>query len=182
MLSSLLGQKQETTICTAFCNYLALEVEVLEVKDFQTFRNEAVKLLSNNGRRTWLSATAITATDTFTKLKIQTSTFVPQTATAASTSYKGIHLNHLRDTDAVKPHYLARSAEPSGNQRKAAAIQMAANILPSILLVSWDASECEFDQEVAVASFFLSLKDLGHDTGVRLLSSSPGSWLGLRLW
>ena len=46
MLSSFLGQKQETT-CTAFCNYLASEVEVLEEKDFQTFRNEAVKLLSN---------------------------------------------------------------------------------------------------------------------------------------
>ena len=40
-------QKKETTTCTSFCNYLVLEVEGLEEKDFQTFRNEAVKLLSN---------------------------------------------------------------------------------------------------------------------------------------
>ena len=33
MLSSFLGQKQETTH-TAFCNYLALEVEGLEERDF----------------------------------------------------------------------------------------------------------------------------------------------------
>ena len=32
---------------TAFCNYLASEVEGSEEKDFQTFRNEAAKLLSN---------------------------------------------------------------------------------------------------------------------------------------
>ena len=30
MPSSFLGRKQETTTCTAFCNYLALEVEGLE--------------------------------------------------------------------------------------------------------------------------------------------------------
>ena len=42
-----LKQKQETTICTAFCNYLASEVEELEGKD-HTFRNEAVKPFSNN--------------------------------------------------------------------------------------------------------------------------------------
>ena len=38
MLSSFLRQKQETTTCTAFYNYLASEVERLEEKDFQTFR------------------------------------------------------------------------------------------------------------------------------------------------
>ena len=47
MLSSFLGQKQERTTCTAFYNYLASDVEGLEEKDFKTFRNEAVKLLSN---------------------------------------------------------------------------------------------------------------------------------------
>ena len=53
MLSSFLGQKQETTR-TAFCNNLVLEVEGLEDKDFQTFRNEAVnfKLLSSILSRT----------------------------------------------------------------------------------------------------------------------------------
>ena len=47
MLSPFLRQKQETTTHTGFCNYLASEVEGLEEKDFQTFRNEAVELLSN---------------------------------------------------------------------------------------------------------------------------------------
>ena len=44
MLSSFLKPRQETTR-TAFSNYLASEVEALE-KNFHTFRNEAVKLLS----------------------------------------------------------------------------------------------------------------------------------------
>ena len=47
MLSSFVGQKHETKTCTAFCNYLALEVEGLGEKDFKTFTNEAVKLLSS---------------------------------------------------------------------------------------------------------------------------------------
>ena len=52
MLSSFLGPKQET-ICTAFCNYLTLEVEGLEEKDFQTFIKGAVKFLcsSNHSNR-----------------------------------------------------------------------------------------------------------------------------------
>ena len=45
MLPPFLRPRQETTR-TAFCNYLASEVEILEERDFQTFRNEAVKLLS----------------------------------------------------------------------------------------------------------------------------------------
>ena len=45
MLTSFLGLMQDTTR-TAFCNYLASEVGNLEERDFQTFRNEAVKLLS----------------------------------------------------------------------------------------------------------------------------------------
>ena len=36
--------------------------------------------------------------------------------TAASTSCKGIHLNHPRDSDACKPGNPTHSAEPSGNQ------------------------------------------------------------------
>ena len=78
MLSSFLGQKQETTTCTAFCNYLASEVEELEEKEFQTFINEVVKLLSKHakqGRRTWSAATE---TDTFMKLSA-TARFLPQT-------------------------------------------------------------------------------------------------------
>ena len=44
MMSSF-GPRQETTR-TAFCKYLACEVEALEDRDFQTFINEAVNLLS----------------------------------------------------------------------------------------------------------------------------------------
>ena len=45
ILSSTLGKRQETSK-TAFCSYLVSVVEGLEEIDFQTFRNEAVKLLS----------------------------------------------------------------------------------------------------------------------------------------
>ena len=44
ILSSFLGPRHEATR-TAFCNYPASEVEALEEKDFETFRNEAVKHL-----------------------------------------------------------------------------------------------------------------------------------------
>ena len=40
--TSLLEPRQESTR-TAFCNYLTLEVENLEERDFLTFLNEAVK-------------------------------------------------------------------------------------------------------------------------------------------
>ena len=49
------------------------------------------------------------------------------TATAASTSCKGIHFNHPRDSDVSYPVHLKRSAEPSGNQRTAAVIHRAAS-------------------------------------------------------
>ena len=43
------------------------------------------------------------------------------TATAASTSCKGISLNHPRDSDACKPGLPTLSVEPNGNQRTAVA-------------------------------------------------------------
>ena len=67
MLSSFIGPKQETTR-TAFCNYLASEVEALEDKDFQRFKNEAVKYSKQHAEqsiRKEPSAPAKTATDTF---------------------------------------------------------------------------------------------------------------------
>ena len=67
MLSSFLGLRQEATI-TAFCNYLAFEAEALEDGDFQTFKNETVKLLSSiqsSGGGEELSESAITETYTF---------------------------------------------------------------------------------------------------------------------
>ena len=45
MLTFLTGTRHETTR-TAFCNYLASEVQNLEEREFQAFKNEAVKLLS----------------------------------------------------------------------------------------------------------------------------------------
>ena len=44
MLTSFLGPRQKPTR-TAFCNYLASEVENLEEREFQTFRNDAVKFV-----------------------------------------------------------------------------------------------------------------------------------------
>ena len=108
MLTSLLRQKQETTTCTAFCNYLASEVEGLEEKDFQTFRNKAVMLLSNIQSRVEEHGHQVQQpqqTDTFPQLKFDFNICATDisTATAASTSCKGIHLNHPRDSDAHKP-------------------------------------------------------------------------------
>ena len=91
MLSSFIGQKQVTTTHTAFCNYLALEVEGLEEKDFQTFRNKAVKLHST----------------------IQSK--------AEECGY----------TDVFKPFHQTHSADQVASKGQAAAMQRAANFLPS---------------------------------------------------
>ena len=45
MLIYILGHRQETT-GTAFCNYLVFKVENVKERNFQTFCNEVVKLLS----------------------------------------------------------------------------------------------------------------------------------------
>ena len=48
MISTFLGARQDTTPSPrqSFCNYLHSEIEHLEERDFLTFRNETVKLLS----------------------------------------------------------------------------------------------------------------------------------------
>ena len=48
MISTFLGARQDPTPCPrqSFCNYLHSEIEHLEERDFLTFRNETVKLLS----------------------------------------------------------------------------------------------------------------------------------------
>ena len=48
MISTFLGARQDLTLSPrqSFCNYLNSEIENLEERDFLTFRNEAVKLLS----------------------------------------------------------------------------------------------------------------------------------------
>ena len=71
MLSSFLGQKQETR--TALCNYLASE----RALDFQTFRNEAVKLLSIQSRAEERGHQP--RQQTLSPSSNATSTFVPQT-------------------------------------------------------------------------------------------------------
>ena len=108
MLSSFLGQKQETTTCAAFCNYLVSEVEGLEEKDFQTFRNEAAKLLSNIQSKAEEHGRQPQQPQTLSMLHFSSAA---STATAASSSSKGIHLNHPRDTSAFKPGRPTCSAE-----------------------------------------------------------------------
>ena len=112
LLTSFLGQKQETTH-SAFGKYLASEVEEH----------------SKQGRRIWLSSQATSTTDTFTQLKCYVNICATDisTAAAASTSCKGIHLNHPRNTDVCKQGH----PTPSGNQRTAAANQSEPNFLPS---------------------------------------------------
>ena len=48
MISTFLGARQDPTPSPrqSFCNYLHSEIEHLEERDFLTFRNETVKLLS----------------------------------------------------------------------------------------------------------------------------------------
>ena len=78
----------------------------------------------------WSSAPAAT-TETFTCLKCNFNICATDisTATAASSSGRRIHLHHPREKDAFKPGHPTHSAEPSGNQRTAAAIQRAADFL-----------------------------------------------------
>ena len=63
-------QKQDTTTCTVFCKYLASEVEGLEEKDFQTFRNIQSKAKERGHQP---------QQHTFSQSSSATSTFVPQT-------------------------------------------------------------------------------------------------------
>ena len=74
------------------------------------------------------SAPATTATDTFTKLEWNFNIC----AIASTTSCKGIHLNHQRDSDACKSGHPIFLAEPSGNQRTAAASR---GLLISFLII-----------------------------------------------
>ena len=46
IISSLLGARQGANPRRSFCNYLYSKTEHLEERDFLTFRNETVKLLS----------------------------------------------------------------------------------------------------------------------------------------
>ena len=77
---------------------------------------------SKAGQRNQAASPTTTATDTFMKLKCNFNICATDisTATAASTSFKGIHLSHPRNSDACKPGHPTHSAEPSGNQRTAA--------------------------------------------------------------
>ena len=122
MLSSFLGQKQETTL-TVFCNYLASEVEGLQKKDVQAFKNDSVQLFSNiqsKSEKCGQSAPTATATDSFMKLKCSFNICATDisTATAASFSCKEIHLNHPRETNAFKLGNQTCSAESVGQQSR----------------------------------------------------------------
>ena len=110
----------------ALCNYLASKD-----RDFQTFRNKAVELLnsiqsraeershqSQEPQQHFLGACNIYGTSILT-------------ATATSTSCKGIHLNNPRDSDTSKPGHPTCSVEQSDNQRTAAATQRGTDFLCS---------------------------------------------------
>ena len=80
VLSSFLGRRQESTR-TAFCNYLASEDEVLEDRDFQTFRNVAMKLLSGSQSRAEERTCQPQQPQqpTLSRMSSATYTYVPQT-------------------------------------------------------------------------------------------------------
>ena len=90
----------------------------------------AVKLFSSSQGRAEVHShqTQQPQQHTLSRSSCTTSTFVSHlcnicdvsTIAAASTSYKGIHLNNPRDSEACKPDHLTRSAEPRGNERTAA--------------------------------------------------------------
>ena len=73
MLSSFLPPRQETR--TAFCTYMASQVEALEDREFQTFGNKAVK--SRTDERSYQPQQP--QQQTLSRSSSATSTFVPQT-------------------------------------------------------------------------------------------------------
>ena len=136
MLSSFLGKKQETTTCTAFCNYLESEVEGLEEKDFQTFRNEAVKLLSSIQSRAEEHGhqPQQPQKQPLSRSSSATSTFVPQTFQQRQQLTPTAREYILTIPDTQMP--LSQVIQPvqqnqNGNQRTAASIQRAVDFLPS---------------------------------------------------
>ena len=102
MLRSFLGPRQGTPR-TVFCNYLASAVQNLEERDFQTYRNEAVKLLSGiqssadeRNHQQWQP--------TLSRSYSTTSTYVPPQTyqQKRSSHFQGIHLDYSRNPDASK--------------------------------------------------------------------------------
>ena len=85
MLSSFWGPRQETTK-TPFCNYLASDLEALQDGDIQTFRNEAVKLLSGIQSRPE-ERTRQPQQPTLSRSYSSTSTFLPQQPAQAGGKY-----------------------------------------------------------------------------------------------
>ena len=115
MLISILDQRQETTR-TTFCNCVASDVDTLAHRDFQTFRNKAVKLLSNIQSSAEEKSCPPRKPQPLTLPRSSSgaSTFIPQAFQhSTSTICEGIYCNDPRDSDAT-------SAELSDNQRIAA--------------------------------------------------------------
>ena len=125
ILSSFLRLREETAR-TPFCNYLAPDVEALEDRDFQTFRNKAVKLLGGIQSRAEERTYQPLPPHQHTLSRSSSATFT--TAIATSTRWSGKHLNYSRDSDITKPGHPASSAEPSGTQ-STATTQRAASFL-----------------------------------------------------
>ena len=114
MLSSFLTPRQETTR-TVFCNYMASEVEALEDKDFQTFRKEAVKLLSSIQSRTE-ERSFQPQQPTLSKSSSATSTFVPHTFNSHSNQHQ-LQETQMAESQVIQPaqqNQVATTWQPRG--------------------------------------------------------------------
>ena len=115
-----LGSRQET-FRTDFCNHQTSEVEALEERDFQMFRNEAVKLLSGIYSRAEETVSPSNLHFVGAPMPLPPMCHRLSAATATKTRCQEIHLDCSRNPDTSKPGYPTSSAEPSGTQMTAAA-------------------------------------------------------------
>ena len=141
MLSLFLREKQEK-IYTYFGSYLTSEVEDLEEKDFQAFRNDAVKLLSSIQSMAEECGHQPQQPQqlTLSRGSSATSTFVPQTlqqpqqpAPAPREYILTIPETRMPASQVIQPTQQSQVATRTTKQqpRTAAAIQRAADLLSS---------------------------------------------------
>ena len=128
MLSSFLGPRQETTR-TAFCNYLESEVKALEERDFQTFRNEAVKRDPEQAeeRTCQLQQPTLSRSSSATSIYVSQTFQQPQQSAPSDREYIFTVPQYQLPSSKFHP---TSSADQSGTQRTAAA-QMAGDYLRS---------------------------------------------------
>ena len=109
------SRPRKVTTRTCFCNYLSTEVEALEEKDFQTFRNEAVILL--NGIQSMAKdRTSQSHELTISRTSSATSTYVPQTLQQPQQPAPTGREYNLTMAETQKASHPTSSAEPSGTR------------------------------------------------------------------